>query len=261
MTEEVKTVDTQTQQTEQTEQPQYTPIQLEAIEQGWIPREEFDGDPDKFIDAAEFVRRGELFKKIESQSREVKQLRQALEAFKQHHSKVKEAEYNRALKALQEARKQAFVEGEHDKAFAYEEQIESIKAEKAQVVQDANTPVVDPNEYTEQFQEWVSKNTWYETNELMRGAADRLGLKLHEQGLSPAEVLKRVETEIRKEFAHKFRTPAAERAPAVEASTRSGPSGKQAFKMDETERQIMNKIVATGVMTAEQYIEDLKRTR
>lgn len=92
MTEEVKTVDTQTQQTEQTEQPQYAPIQLEAIEQGWIPREEFDGDPDKFIDAAEFVRRGELFKKIESQSREVKQLRQALEAFKQHHSKVKEAE-------------------------------------------------------------------------------------------------------------------------------------------------------------------------
>ena len=79
------------------EEPQYTEIQLKAIDQGWIPKEEFDGDPEAFIDAAEFVRRGELFEKIEKQSKQLKAVREALEAFRIHHSKVKENEYFNGL--------------------------------------------------------------------------------------------------------------------------------------------------------------------
>lgn len=250
----------QVQNTEQTNEPQYSAVELEAIDQGWIPKDEFDGDPDKFIDAPEFIRRGELFKKIESQSKELKQVRQALEAFKTHHSKVKEAEYNRALKALNDARKQAFVDGEHEKAFAYEEQIESIKAEKDAVVRQATEPVSDPSEYTAQFQDWVGKNQWYETDELMRGAADTLGVKLHQQGLSPSEVLNEVEKRIRKEFAHKFSVNRNKPSP-VEGSTRSGGNKSESFAMSDEEATIMKKIVNTGVMTKEQYIAELKRTR
>ena len=45
-----------------------------------------------FIDAPEFVRRGELFTKIEKQSKELKAVREALKALGEHHSKVKEME-------------------------------------------------------------------------------------------------------------------------------------------------------------------------
>lgn len=254
MEQEVKT-----ENTEQTQERQYTAIELEAIDQGWIPKEEFDGDPDKFIDAPEFVRRGELFRKIESQSRELKQVRQAIEALKVHNSKVEEAAYQRALKSLQEARKQAFLDGEHDKAFAIEEQIENVKAEKEQIAK--TVPQVEDTAYTQQFQEWVARNSWYETDELMRGAADTLGVKLHNEGLSPEEVLRRVEATIRKRFASEFRKPAADRENAVEASSRSGGKSSERFTMSDDERQIMKSIVATGVMTEKEYIEQLKATR
>lgn len=246
----------------QSQERQYTEIEVKAIEQGWIPKEEFDGDESEFIDAPEFVRRGELFAKIEKQSKEIKAVRQALEAFRIHHSKVKEAEYQRALNALKNARKEAFENGEHDKAFHYEDQIERIKEEKEQIVEELNQPVVDDNAYTEQFQSWVDSNPWYETNRVMRKAADALGLELHREGHSPTEVLKLVEAEIRKEFAHKFKTPASNRPNAVEASTRAGAKSKNDnFVLSGDEKAIMRKIVATGIMTEAEYIQQLKATR
>lgn len=246
---------------EQTEQVEYSPIQVKAIEQGWIPKEDFDGDEGEFIDAPEFVRRGELFRKIETQSKELKAVRNALEAFKQHHSKVKESEYARALKTLQEARKQAFVDGEHDRAFALEEKIDEIKAEKEQVVREAQAPIVEDNTYTAEFQSWVDRNSWYEDNRLMRKAADAYGMDLAKEGYNPQTVLKMVEEEIRKEFKHKFEAPAATRRPnAVEASTRQG-GRSDSFQMDSQEREIMRKIVATGIMSEADYTKELKATR
>ncbi len=239
---------------------EYSPMEIKAIEQGWIPKEEFDGDESEFIDAPEFVRRGELFRKIETQSKEVKQLRQALEAFKQHHSKVKETEYERALKSLQEARKQAFVDGEHERAFALEEKIDEIKQEKAEVVRQAQQPVVEDTSFTPEFANWVSRNSWYENNRVMRKAADALGIELHQAGHSPSEVLKMVETEIRKEWAHKFESQPAKRPMAVEPSTRSNAKG-ETFRMSPEEETIMRKIVSTGIMTEAEYLKDLKATR
>jgi hypothetical protein len=251
-----------------TEEPQatepvereYSPVEIKAIEQGWIPKEEFDGDPEEFIDAPEFVRRGELFGKIEKQSKELKAVRQALEALSAHHSKVKEMEYERALKTLKDARRQATVEGDHERALALEDKIDEVKAEKEQISREAQQAVVhEPEEYTAEFTQWVERNNWYETNKVMRGAADALGKQLYNDGYSPGEVLKMVESEIRKEFAHKFASPATKRATAVEATTRSGATKKDDFSMTAEEREIMRKIVAvTPGFTEADYIKDLK---
>ena len=40
------------------------PYELEAREQGWKPQDEYEGDPNKWRPAKEFVERGELFGKI-----------------------------------------------------------------------------------------------------------------------------------------------------------------------------------------------------
>ena len=254
-------VNTEVQQTQVDTPKEYSQVELEAIDQGWIPKEEFDGDPDKFIDAPEFIRRGELFRKIETQNKELKAVRQALEAFKVHHSKVKEAEYNRALKVLQDQRKQAFVEGEHERAFALEEKIDEIKEEKQRIVDEANQPVVEDTGYTEQFQSWVSRNSWYETNDVMRATADTLGVKLHKQGYAPEVVLEKVEKAIREEFSHKFKGAKAGSTSQVETPTRSGTK-TATFTLSAEEERIMNKIIAvTPGYTKEQYIKELKATR
>lgn len=245
---------------ENTQDQSFSAIEIKAIEQGWIPKNDFDGDEAEFIDAPEFVRRGELFKKIENTSRELKQVRQALSAFKEHHSKVKESEYNRALKALQTERKQAFVDGDHDRAFAIEEKIEEVRTEKDQIVQEARQPIEQDNVYTEQFQSWVESNPWYETNKVMRKTADALGLELHQSGHSPSEVLRMVEKEIRQEFSHKFQATPQRRAPIVEGTTRT-PVKSDSFVLSEEEKKVMNSIVNSGIMSKEDYVKELKRTR
>jgi hypothetical protein len=256
------TEETQVPEGQEPQERTYSEIELKAIDQGWIPKEEFDGDESEFIDAPEFVRRGELFKRIESQSKELKQVRQALDAFRVHHSKVKEAEYNRALKDLQAARKEATVNGDHEQAFALEEKIDEIKAEKQAIVEEAQKPTPEPETYTPEFQHWVENNPWYESNRVMHAAADQLGLQLHRQGYSPSEILKMVEKEIRQEFKHKFERPISNRDSAVEAPTRRGASKSDEVAMSAEEIEIMRKIVAvTPGYTEADYKKELKRIK
>ena len=138
MTEEVKQ-ETIPEQTEQApaQEVKADPYEAKALEMGWRPKEEWDGDEADFIDAKEFVRRQPLFEKIEHQSKAIKQLTQAFEALKTHHTKVKESEYERALKSLKEARKDALREGETERALAYEEKIEEVEQQKADFDQEA----------------------------------------------------------------------------------------------------------------------------
>lgn len=259
---QTEVVQTQETKTEQTQERQYSEIELKAIEQGWIPKDEFDGDESEFIDAPEFVRRGELFSKIESQSKELKKVREALEAFKVHHTKVKEMEYERALKALKDARRQAVAEGEHERALALEDKIDEVKAEKEQIIQEANSTQPESDDsYSPEFTSWVDRNPWYETNKVMRKTADALGKEFYDAGHSPAEVLVLVEKEIRKEFAHKFQNPATKRPSAVEGSTRQSAK-KDNFELTAEEREIMRKIVAvTPGFTEADYIKDIKALR
>jgi hypothetical protein len=241
------------------EQPQPSQIEQKALEQGWRPRDQFEGNDDDFIDAKEFVRRGELFSKIEHQNKELKAVRQALEAFKVHHGKVKEAEYARALKSLQDARKEAFRQGEHEQAFALEEKIDEIKAEKDAIVQEAQTPAVQ--NVNHEFSEWMTRNKWYTADAELREEADALGIGYHQKGKSPNEVLQLVEQRIKKMFPEKFSNPKASQPSKVEGSSRQGSSRAESLSMDDTERAIMRKIVSTGVMTEKEYIAELKKTR
>ena len=52
---------TQVTQTENT-----NPYDKQAREMGWRPKEEWEGEPEKWRDAKEFVERGELYGKIDS---------------------------------------------------------------------------------------------------------------------------------------------------------------------------------------------------
>jgi hypothetical protein len=256
MQEQTENTNVETSQ-ESTNEPSYSDIELKAIEQGWIPKAEFDGDEVEFIDAPEFVRRGELFRKIETQSREIKQVRQALEAMRVHNTKIKEAEYKNALKTLQEARKQAVIDGEHEKAFVLEEKIDEIKVEREQL---NDLPVIEDTSYTPEFQRWVDQNPWYETNETMRATADVIGVKLAKQGFNPQEVLQKVEQEIKREFSHKFKREVSNKPNAVEAPSRANSKSND-LVMTPDELSIMRKIVSTGVMTEAEYKKQLKATR
>lgn len=246
-------------QTEQTA-PEYTPVEQKALEQGWKPKEEFEGEEGMFIDAPEFVRRGELFGKIEHQGKELKAVRQALEALKQHNTKIEQSAYDRALKDLQTARRTAIVEGETERAFQIEDQIEAVKTEKTRIAQEAAKPaVVETNPV---FQNWMDNNSWYTKDVAMQAVADRVGVEMARRGMPQEEVLQKVVEEVKNAFPHKFTNPNRERPNAVEATNRGGSSvSRTSDSLSEDERSIMRKIVSTGVMTESEYKSQLKKSK
>lgn len=238
--------------------PEFTETENKAREQGWVPKDEWTGDG-KWRDAEAFLDRGELFGKIDAQNREIKSTRQALQALQQHYSKVSETEYKRALETLKKEKKEALLEGDADGVMDADEKIaqlrENVRQAPAQQQQVDNTPHPE-------FQAWLNKNGWYESNSVMRAAADQLGRDLAGPGKSPSEVLRDVEREIRKEFAHKFNNPNREKAPAVEGGGNTGGSKSgERVQLSEVEEQVMKKLVGSGVLTKDQYIADIRKQR
>lgn len=236
-----------------------TAVEQKAAEQGWVPQDEWEGDPEQWRPAKEFLDRGELFKKIEDQNRTIKEFKRALEDLKGHHAKTRETEYKRALEALKAQKKAALEEGDAAAVIEIDDQIDLVKDEQSKLRQSAETqpePGVNP-----EFAAWMDKNKWYETSQPMRAYADALGRDLAFKGLSPSEVLAEVERQVRQEFPNKFTNPNRQKPGSVEGSTNKGGKGNNDLVLSDEERRVMQRFVRTGVMTEKQYMEELKRVK
>lgn len=236
-----------------------SPAEQEALESGWVPKEEFNGDEHKWVDASEFLRRGELFKKIEVQNRELKDVKRALVEMKKLHSSVREVEYKRALDTLRAQKKSALEEGDADAVLAADDRIDMIKDEQRKLQSEAEAPM-ERGEDHPVFVEWTSRNSWYTTQAPMKAFADALGAELARDGLTPPQVLKKVEEEVRKEFPNRFRNPRQDRPSGVESSTPRGKTSSS-FQLTADERRIMNNFVRQDVMTEAEYIKELKKVK
>lgn len=239
--------------------PQVDPIETEAREQGWKPKEEYEGDPAKWRPAKEFVERGELFGKIDHMGKELKETRKALKMLQDHHTKVRETEYNRALTELKALQKKHLEEGNSDGYLETTELLTDLKAEqKAREVVQQNVP----NQPDPRFINWVSANKWYEKDAEMRKYADTLGAgyAASNPGIDPEEVLQYVTKEVRTRFSTKFVNPNREKPSTVEGAS-TGAANKSSFELTDDERKVMNTFVRAGVMSKEDYIAQVKQMR
>ena len=240
-------------------QPNYSPVEQQALEQGWVPKEEYSGAEHEWVAADEFLRRGELFDKIGKQSKRVRSLENDLEQLKAHYTKVEEAAYNRAIAELRKKKREALVEGDADAVIAVEDEIEELKESKTKPVTQKETSDSPHPE----FVAWVDTNKWYSNDVALRGAADAIGNELAKQGMTPNEVLKEVSKRIKEEFPSKFRNPNRDKVSGVEsgdkAATGASTSKKTTLTAEET--RVMENFVRRNIMTKEQYIDSISKIK
>ena len=241
---------------------QTNPYEGEAREMGWRPKEEWQGEPEKWRDAKEFVERGELYGKIDTVSRELKETRKALKMLQEHHSKVKDVEFRRAVEELKLAQRKHLEDGNADEYLKTTELLTDIKAEQKarQVVEEVTPkqPQVDPR-----FIEWTKENTWYEKNMDMREYADIIGqgyAKSHPT-VDPVEVLKYVTREVKVRFRDNFENPNRTKPNSVESGSTQQVKKKESIELDDEERKVMNTFIRQGVMTKEEFLEQVKLMR
>jgi len=247
------------------EAPQTAPEASEsealAHDKGWRPKDQYEGDPKKWVDADEFLRRGELFDKIDNMGRELRETKKTLRMLQTHHETVRETEFQRAVAELKLEKRQAYEEGDHEKVVELDERLLDIrleqKQETAELRQQASQP--DPR-----FVAWVTKNKWYTTDPELRAFGDEIGTS-HAKSYpdkTPEEVLQYVENRVHKAFPDKFANMRRAAPGAVLASGSKGTAGKkEEYHLTEDEQKVMMTFVRSGIMTKEKYIEDLKKVK
>ena len=246
------------------EQVQTNPIEAQARDMGWLPKEEYEAserDPAKWVPAEIFVARAPLFEKIDEQHKYNKALQKKLDELARtvqeqaaHTEKIRQTEFKRALEVLKAEKRQAIAEEDHLRADEIQDRIDATKeAIKAEVA------VPKAPQLPDEFVKWSEENPWYSSDEEMKDFADAIGLTESKKGKSPTEVLKIVTEKVRKHFPEKFRNPMKDKAPTVETQNQKvTPSNTSKYKPTPEEREIARRFAQSGVMTEEQYYKDLE---
>lgn len=155
-------------------------LESKARQMGWAPKTEWRGPGERWIDAPDFIRRGEeLLPIVNAQNRSLRdqlaqtqvQLREAaeaIEALKEFNSKSNREELTRSREELAVKIKQARDDGDTKAELELTEKfteagdaLREAKTSKAKVSPAAATTSTVPAE----FQQWAGENPWFEKDE------------------------------------------------------------------------------------------------
>lgn len=235
------------------------PQEAKACLQGWVPKEEFRGDPAKWINAKSFNERGETIIPImkernEHLEKEVREMKELFKEFSEFHRQTEERIYKKALKEIED-RKLVAVENA-DKPGYEKAESERIELEKDKPVPKVEKPIELP-----EMQEFRKANDWYESDPELTAEADALGMAYAKQNIPYPKILERVQTTMKVLHPEKFTNMRRDNQPSVESvSSETGLPKKSNIHTYENlpvdAKKQCDKWVKSGLLTKEQYIQD-----
>ena len=251
------------------------PSEAAARERGWVSQDEWDGDAGEWVDHREFNRRGEFMQHISSQTRKIKsqehkidRLEEAIATLGEHNKKIREQEYNNALRDLRKAKADALHLDDHDTVVEVDEQIMDLKAAKAAADSDdtgdkRKGPTADQVALQRQIDGWVSDNPWYEKDVILRGAMDSVVSDTVARNPQLAgdfdALMDLAKKTIKKEFPHKFNSKRVRHGAIDGAPPKRGSNSKYTEKhLDTEQRKIAHTMVKAGAFeSVQEYVDQL----
>jgi hypothetical protein len=207
-----------------------TEVEVRARKDGWVPREEWRGDPDIWRDADEFVERGENIKEIsrerlDTAHSEIERLKTVVNNLGGVISQVSEREYAKAFADIQQ-RQRAAVRNSDQGAFEAAERDRKLVESSLRGDNPESKPPAE-------VLAWESKNQWFNKDSAMtRLAIGYLDdVQAEKPGLPLSGQLDEVSNLVRKAYPAKFGESGGRGAPHVEGGgqQRAGTgSGKAA---------------------------------
>jgi hypothetical protein len=198
-------------------------MEAEALEQGWVPQDQWHGRPEDWTDADTFVKRGReinpiLRKSLDREKAERRRLEAELTSLRgtvaemaEFRNKMETAIYDRALADYKAQLKAARIEGDDNTVDQVQDAIDALKENKPKPkvmpTSEPTTPTVHPA-----VAPWMQQNPWYtEANSDMVNYAN--GVVLEEvtkarkmnTPMDVEETLHLVSAKVRRMFPDKFR--------------------------------------------------------
>lgn len=159
------------------------PVEQEARTLGWVPAEEFKGDPNRWVDAETFVERGHtvmpILRKnnerletlVKQQAEELNKMKNMFNASQESITELQKVHADATKAAVAKARadvmtelKQAKRDGDVDREVELQEELSQLKDQQAQIEQQRQQPQA-PQTQQEQvhpdLQAWMTDNPWF----------------------------------------------------------------------------------------------------
>jgi len=249
---------------------------------GWVPKEEFRGSEDDWVDAEVFVKRGKeinpilrknnelLMKKLDEKAKEIDSIKASVEEFKQFQKESferKTAEYEIQIAELKSKKREAIAEGNGDAVVDIDDQIDSLKeaqreakAEakaKADVPPPAQASIPDDPE----LQSWLGRNQWFGSDTEMTEMANGLGSSVRKQfpHLTGRDFLDKLDDRIKEYFPHKFTGNKAKGSAVDSSGSVRGPgsSGKKSYdNLPADAKQACDRFIKNGwIKSKQEYVD------
>lgn len=203
----------------------------EAKKDGWVPQEEWKGDPEKWVDAETFVENGQkingiLKSKVERLENALEENKRTTQEFKEWTEKQREKE-KRELKSrieeLEAEREQAISEGDGQKFTKVDAELNDLRTEVRE----------EPNPIKEIAAQWQSENTWYKpgSDDELSIYADGIADRVAQQGYTGRAYFNEITRRVQDRFPEKFGNPRRNDPASVEApgASRDRPSNGRTY--------------------------------
>ena len=234
-------------------------VEAQAKNLGWVPKDEFRGDPGQWKSAEDVVKHGEdtlpilrenlkrLHQKLDDQGRVIKD-------FAEHHKKTEERSYQRALKKQKEERLAAVDKGDTEAFEKIDKKIEDLEQDK---------PAAGGKKPATGFQSWSEENQWYGDDIDMTMYADQVGSFLADKkpDWAPDKVFAEVAKKVKAKFPAYFTNTRRGQASAVEsgaggAPMDSGGPGKKYSDLPPEAKKACDDFVREGLLKRDDYVKD-----
>lgn len=180
-------------------------IEQEARGMGWVPQDKFKGNPDHWVDAEEFVKRGQTLmpilasnnrrmkeellsrdQKIDTLEQTLARTTQAMERLEQHYTAANKRAVENAKAQLKEELKQAREDRDVDAEFEILDKIKDVdklqeeldkKPEEPAPKKDEPKPTLSP-----EVTAWMAENDWYNKDKTKTKHFNRVAEDLRDDG-------------------------------------------------------------------------------
>lgn len=259
--------------------------EYEARMFGWVPREEFRGSDDDWVDAETFVKRGKeinpilrknneiLMHKLEEKSREIEGIKASVEEFKKFQKEAferKQQEYEVQIAELKTRKKEAIAEGNGDLVVDIDDQIDAIKEEQKAAKQETKENIQEFQQQAKEQQQqftadpelmsWLNRNQWFGSDVEMTDVANGLGAAVRKQfpHLSGREFLDKLDEKVAEYFPHKF---TKSRGSAVDSTgnVRGGSGGgkKSYDNLPKDAQEACDRFIKNGwIKNRQEYLDN-----
>ena len=253
-------------------------IVSEATRKGWVPKDQYKGDPDKWVTAEKFVDRGNKFSKnlqrevdgLKRQLADFEGTKAAFVKFSDERLAAKDAELKDVISALRVQRSQATRDGDDELAIQLEDRIDVLKDQRQQV-KEIPKEIASPakvNMDDPVLNDWIDDdNEWFRDDEKLREYAVALGNEIVKNGdnmvdgkaVRGRKFLNLIRDRMEEEFPRRFKKAAAaggRNDPVAGASGGGGESrgGKTEADLPRVDRDLMRQFIKDGFTTKEKFL-------